>query len=180
MLRTFENVSRFIVGTLGEPGSRSFWIQVRSGDELVSVAAEKSQVSLLGERFEEMLREIRLAHPEIERPGLIEDREGLETPLIGDFRVGAIAIFFDEFLERVQVDFREVNNEVDEEELFEIDSASLDDFEILRVYVTLAQVKSFAVCAGALVKAGRLPCPFCALPIDPSGHICARANGYRR
>lgn len=180
MMRTFESVSRFVVGTLGEPGSRSFWIQVRSGDELVSLAAEKSQVSLLGERFEEMLREIRLAHPEIERPGLIEDREGLETPVIGDFRVGAIAIFFDEFLEKVQVDFREVNVEVDEDELFEIDSASLENIEVLRVYLSLAQVKSFAVRAGALVKAGRLPCPFCTLPIDPSGHICARANGYRR
>lgn len=180
MLRTFENVSRFIVGTLGEPGSRSFWLQVRSGDELISIAAEKSQASLLGERFEEMLREIRLAHPDIERPGLIEDREGLETPVIGEFRVGAIAIFFDEFTEKVQVDLREVNADVDEEELFEIDSASLDNVNVVRVYLTLAQVKSFAVRAQALVKAGRLPCPFCAFPIDPSGHICARANGYRR
>jgi uncharacterized repeat protein (TIGR03847 family) len=180
MLRTFENVSRFVVGTLGEPGSRSFWIQARSGDELVSIAAEKSQVSLLGERFEEMLREIRLAHPEIERPGLIEDRESLETPVIGDFRVGAIAIFFDEFIEKVQVDFREVDIDVDEDEIFEIDSASLDDVHVVRLYLSLAQVKSFAVRAQALVKAGRPPCPFCALPIDPLGHICARANGYRR
>ena len=180
MFRTFENLSRFIAGTLGEPGSRSFWIQMRSGNDVVSIAAEKSQVSLLGERFEEMLREVRLAHPDIERPGLIEDREGLETPVIGEFRVGAIAIFFDEFTEKVQVDLREVNIDVDEEELFEIDSASLDNVNIVRIYLTLAQVKSFAVRAQALVKAGRLPCPFCAFPIDPSGHICARANGYRR
>lgn len=180
MLRTFENVSRFVAGTVGEPGARSFWIQVRSGNDLVSVAAEKSQVSLLGERFEEMLREIRLAHPEIERPGLIEDREGLEMPVIADFRVGAIAIFFDEYIEKVQVDLREVNNDFDEEELFEIDTASLDNVQVLRIYLSLAQVKSFAVTAQALVKAGRLPCPFCAFPIDPLGHICARANGYRR
>lgn len=180
MMRTFENVSRFIVGTIGEPGSRSFWIQVRSGNDLISVAVEKGQISVLGERFEEMLREIRLAHPEIERPGLIEDREGLEMPVIGQFRVGAIAIFFDEFTEKVQVDLREVNVDVDEDEIFEIDSASLDNVAVLRVYLTLAQVKSFAVRAQSLVKAGRLPCPFCALPIDPTGHICARANGYRR
>lgn len=183
MVRTFENVSRFIAGTLGEPGSRSFWIQVRSGNSLVSLAAEKSQVSVLGERFQEMLREIRLAHPDIERPGLIEDRDGLETPVIGEFRVGAIAIFFDEFTEKVQVDLREVNLrevDVDEDELFEIDSASLDGVEVVRVYLTLAQVRSFAARAESLVKAGRTPCPFCAMPIDPLGHICARANGYRR
>ena len=129
MLRTFENVSRFTVGTLGEPGSRSFWIQVRSGNVLVSVAAEKSQVSLLAERFQEMLREIRLAHADIERPGLIEDREPLETPVIGEFRIGAIAIFFDQFTEKVQVDLREVNIDVDEEEIFEIDSPSLDNIQ---------------------------------------------------
>jgi uncharacterized repeat protein (TIGR03847 family) len=180
MFRTFENVSRFVVGTLGEPGSRSFWIQVRSGDVLISVAAEKGQISLLGERFEEMLREIRLAHPNIDRPFPIEDRDGLEIPVIGEFRVGAIAIFFDQFTEKVQVDLREVNIDVDEEELFEIDSASLDDVQILRVYLSLAQVKGFAMRAEALVKAGRPPCPFCGLPIDPLGHICARANGYRR
>lgn len=180
MLRTFENVSRFTVGTLGEPGSRSFWIQVRSGNVLVSVAAEKSQVSLLAERFQEMLREIRLAHADIERPELIEDREPLETPVIGEFRIGAIAIFFDEFTEKVQVDLREVNIDVDEEEIFEIDSPSLDNIQVVRVYLSLAQVKSFALRAEALVKAGRPPCPFCALPIDPLGHICARANGYRR
>jgi uncharacterized repeat protein (TIGR03847 family) len=180
MLRTFDNVSRFTAGTLGEPGSRSFWIQLRSGNVLVSVAAEKSQVSLLGERFQEMLREIRLAHPDIERPALIEDREGLETPVIGEFRIGAIAIFFDEFTEKVQVDLREVNIDVDEEELFEIDSPSLDNIQVVRAFLSLAQVKSFVVRAEALVKAGRPPCPFCAFPIDPLGHICARANGYRR
>ena len=180
MLRTFENVSRFTAGTLGEPGSRSFWIQIRSGDVLVSVAAEKSQVSLLGERFQEMLKEIRLAHPDIERPGIIEDREPLETPVIGEFRIGAIGIFFDEFTEKVKIDLREVNVDVDEEELFEIDSPALDQVQVVRAYLTLAQVRSFALRADALVKAGRPPCPFCALPIDPSGHICARANGYRR
>lgn len=180
MLRTFENISRFTVGTIGEPGSRSFWIQLRDGDVLVSVAAEKTQIFALGERFQEMLKEIRLAHPEIDRPHLIEDREPLETPIVGEFRIGAIAIFFDEFTEKIQVDLREVNNEVDEEDLFDIDSPSLDGVQVLRAFLSLSQARSFAVKAEALVKAGRPPCPFCAMPIDPFGHICARANGYRR
>jgi uncharacterized repeat protein (TIGR03847 family) len=180
MLRTFENVSRFIVGTIGEPGSRSFWIQVRSGNVLVSVACEKSQVSVLGERFQEMLKEIRNAHPLIPRPSIVEDRQPLETPIIGEFRIGAIAIFFDEFTEKVQVDLREVNVDVNDEDIFEIDSPSLDNIQVVRVYLSLEQVRSFAVRAESLVKAGRAPCPFCGNPIDPLGHICARANGYRR
>jgi len=34
--------------------------------------------------------------------------------------------------------------------------------------------------ASAVVSAGRPPCPFCNQPLEPSGHICPRANGYRR
>lgn len=179
-MRVFENVSRFTAGTQGEPGSRSFWIQIRSGDSLISAAAEKSQVAALGERFEEMLREIRLAHPVIPRPTGITDKEPLEIPVIGEFRIGAIAIFFDEFTEKVQVDLREVNMENDDDDFFEIESPSSDEIEMVRLHLTLDQVKTFSVRAQSLVKAGRLPCPFCANPIDPRGHICPRANGYRR
>ena len=32
----------------------------------------------------------------------------------------------------------------------------------------------------AVVSAGRPPCPFCGGPLDPGGHVCPRANGYRR
>lgn len=180
MLRTFENVTRFTAGTLGEPGSRSFWIQLRSGNVLVSVAAEKVQVAALGERFNEMLKEIRIAHPTIPRPSALDDLEPLETPVIGEFRIGAIAIFFDEFTEKVQVDLREVNIDVDEEDIFEIDSPALDQIQVVRAFLSLEQIGSFIKKAESLVKAGRLPCPFCGNPIDPLGHICARANGYRR
>jgi hypothetical protein len=31
-----------------------------------------------------------------------------------------------------------------------------------------------------VVNAGRAPCPFCGSPIDPAGHLCPRANGFRR
>ena len=38
----------------------------------------------------------------------------------------------------------------------------------------------FARRAVALVASGRPSCPFCGRPIDAEGHICPRANGYRR
>jgi len=31
-----------------------------------------------------------------------------------------------------------------------------------------------------VVAAGREPCPFCGGPMDPQGHLCPRANGFRR
>ncbi len=51
---------------------------------------------------------------------------------------------------------------------------------MLRVSITGAAARAFAKRALAVVAAGRPPCPFCAGPLDPGGHICPRANGYRR
>jgi uncharacterized repeat protein (TIGR03847 family) len=42
------------------------------------------------------------------------------------------------------------------------------------------QARSFVRRARALVSAGRPPCPFCGGPLDPTGHVCPRANGYKR
>ncbi|MEO8106384.1 MAG: DUF3090 family protein, partial [Actinomycetes bacterium] len=40
--------------------------------------------------------------------------------------------------------------------------------------------RAFVERAESVIAAGRPPCPFCTLPLDPDGHICPRANGYRR
>ena len=48
------------------------------------------------------------------------------------------------------------------------------------VKITASYAREFVTRAQALVAAGRPPCPFCLQPIEPTGHICPRANGYRR
>ena len=52
--------------------------------------------------------------------------------------------------------------------------------EVVEINVTLGMAASFSSRSKAVVNAGRLPCPFCGIPIDPRGHLCPRANGYRR
>jgi hypothetical protein len=32
----------------------------------------------------------------------------------------------------------------------------------------------------SVIGAGRPDCPFCGEPVDPDGHLCVRANGFRR
>lgn len=177
MLRTFNEVSRFTVGTVGVPGERTFYLQIRAGNEVISTSLEKSQVAVLSERLNYMLKEIRLAHPLITRPQLIRDSLPLETPVMDEFRVGSMAIFFDAETEKIQIDLRELNiadEEVDDELL------TIEDLQVLRVFITPSQAKSFHDRAELVVAAGRQPCPFCSFPIDPQGHLCARANGYRR
>jgi uncharacterized repeat protein (TIGR03847 family) len=61
--------------------------------------------------------------------------------------------------------------------LFDEGDLSVD---LLRVHVSPTQAASFSKRCLSLANAGRIPCPFCGMPIDPSGHLCPRSNGYRR
>ena len=56
-VHAFEPPERFVAGTVGPPGERTFFLQARGGGRLVSVALEKVQVSLLAEKLEELLSE---------------------------------------------------------------------------------------------------------------------------
>ena len=53
----FEPPERFVAGTVGAPGERTFFLQARGGGRLVSVVLEKVQVTLLAEKLEELLAE---------------------------------------------------------------------------------------------------------------------------
>jgi uncharacterized repeat protein (TIGR03847 family) len=66
-------------------------------------------------------------------------------------------------------------------ELFELEDDEEDsDGEVVVINISLAMAAALSVRSKAVVNAGRLPCPFCGIPIDPRGHLCPRANGYRR
>src|SRR4029450_5682280 len=54
---SFEPPERFVAGTVGQPGERTFFLQARGGGRLISVVLEKVQVSLLAEKLEELLAE---------------------------------------------------------------------------------------------------------------------------
>jgi uncharacterized repeat protein (TIGR03847 family) len=180
MLRSYEDVSRFTVGTIGVPGDRTFFLQFRSGTSLISASLEKSQVAALSERLNYMLREIRAIHPLSPKPVLVRDSLPLEIPVLDEFRIGAIAIFYDEKTERIQIDIREISSNGEEDEDDEIDLQSFSDSQMLRVFISATQALIFHDRAELVIAAGRQPCPFCGLPINPEGHLCARANGYRR
>ena len=177
MLRTFESVDRFTVGTVGIPGERTFFLQIRSQLALISLSLEKSQVAAISERLDYMLKEIRSIHPLSPRPQLQRDSLPLDNPVMDEFRIGSIAIFYDDASEKIQIDLRELNLNSDEEEE---NLPVLDDVEIVRIFITPSQALIFHDRAELVIAAGRQPCPFCGMPIDPQGHLCARANGYRR
>ena len=175
----FNPVERFVCGTVGEPGDRSFFIQARTGSRITSVGLEKIQAAALGDRVGAMLKEIKRGNPLISYVKIPSDSEPLEQPIFEEFRVGVIGLSFISDSELVLVELQCVTEaQSEEEELAEDDEPDAPD--LLRVSLTLPQADAFARRTAAVVGAGRLPCPFCGIPIDTNGHLCPRANGYRR
>jgi uncharacterized repeat protein (TIGR03847 family) len=176
--------SRFIVGTVGNPGERAFFLQVVSDVGRTTVAVEKTQVGALSVRLREMIGELRrnklASLDELSLPA-IKDSATLDFPIDEDFQTGVIGITWDQEMQRVIIEAQALMDESEQELLDEDDISQIEDApDLMRVYLRINQVRGFCDRADAVVANGRQPCPFCGLPIDPAGHLCPRANGYRR
>ena len=174
----FEPPERFVAGTVGEPGERTFFLQARGAGRLISVVLEKVQVTLLAEKLEELLAEAhrRFGVSVPEAPSEVGDNDPLDLPLDEEFRVGTLGLAWDGDSDTVVIEAIAVG----EYEAEEPTEAELDELDRLRVRLTPAATQAFISRAKRLVSAGRPPCPFCGQPLDPGGHLCPRHNGYRR
>jgi len=179
----FAKPERFVVGTVGMPGERTFFMQARQGNLLTSVALEKAQVAALAERVDQLLDEAMGTRSEpgeipVESSPVLADSQPLDAPIVEEFRVGAMALGWDEASRRVVIEAHAVTE--DDEEIPDIGDDTEHGPDTLRVWMTPAYARAFAERARQVVLAGRPPCPFCSQPLDPEGHVCPRSNGYRR
>lgn len=187
----YDQPDRFVAGTVGLPGRRTFFLQASAGSRTTSVALEKTQVEALAERIDELLDEVvrrtggNAPVPAV-APAKEADTEPLETPVEEEFRVGTMALAWDGEDECMIVEAQAlVELEAgSDEDLAEAEEKLLQDEEngppVLRVRLTGSMARAFAKRAMDVVNAGRPPCPLCSLPLDPEGHVCPRQNGYRR
>ena len=190
VVHRFDPPERFVVGTVGEPGQRTFFLQAREGLRVISVALEKQQVQILGERIDELLDELMAAGgvasviPAITPVEQI-DTGPLEQPIVEEFRAGTITLSWDADDERIVVEVFPVVEivvpiEADEDDLVDLPIDEPEPEELFVVRLMPAQARVFATRAASVVSAGRPACQFCGGPVDPGGHLCPRANGFRR
>ncbi|HUC27064.1 MAG TPA: DUF3090 domain-containing protein [Streptosporangiaceae bacterium] len=175
---SYDPPERFVAGTVGQPGERTFYLQATVGSRITSVALEKGQVSQLAERLDELLDEVtRRTGAGADRTAGSESDDGpLDLPLTEDFRVGAIALAWDHDGQRVIIEAQEES----EEPLEPLADVVPDDGPaVLRVRITAEAARAFSRRAIKIVQQGRPPCPLCGQPLDPSGHVCPRQNGHR-
>ena len=175
----FNDVERLIVGTVGLPGEREFFLQVRTAGGVKSFKIEKGQAAALAERMREILREVRRRYGLGYQP-LSPDDLPLDTPVESEFAIGSMSLTWEESSSRIVfegIEIEDSNLEIEGESEVE---QGVSTGSSLEARITLDQAAEFVRRTFRVVEAGRKPCTFCGAPLDPSGHLCPRANGYRR
>jgi uncharacterized repeat protein (TIGR03847 family) len=183
----FDPPERFVAGTIGDPGNRTFFLQARDGGRVVSVALEKVQVAVLAERLSDLLGELDRrgvphAVPDDELPELgaaaDDDAAPLDEPLVEAFRAGSLTLGWDPDAELVLLEARAQDEDGEAIDPDEDDDEDEDGPDLLRVRLTAEAARSFVARAARVIAGGRPPCPLCGAPLDPRGHICPRRNGH--
>jgi uncharacterized repeat protein (TIGR03847 family) len=170
-----DPVARITAASVGKPGERTFYLQARKDDVLVSLLMEKQQIALLSMHIDELLE--RVGDPE-EASGEQPDPDtlDLEEPVTPEFRVGQIGLGYDEGRDLVLVQCDEYVPEPDDEADVE---PVLEEPGRVRMWATRAQMRALARRGEQEVAAGRPICPMCGEAMDPDGHFCIRSNGHR-
>jgi uncharacterized repeat protein (TIGR03847 family) len=170
-IRKLDPLESFIVGTIGQPGEREFYLQAKFHGGIHSFAIDKGQVSALADRMAMLIGELKAADYRFENVISVP----LEVPLIPEFQIGVIGIVWLGESEQVSLDVQEITE--GDNDLVPEDEAGP---ALFRLMMSPDIANAFVNQARKVVSAGRAPCPFCALPINREGHLCPRANGYRR
>ena len=178
-IHVFRTPDRFVAGTVGQPGNRTFYIQAVHDTRVVSVSLEKQQVAMLAERIGALLVEInrRFGTP-LPTETEVEDLDPLITPVDAEFRVGTMGLVWDAEAQSVVVELLAVSDTEYDASVILDDSD--DGPDAVRVFLSPESARKFATRSQRVISAGRPPCPLCVEPLDPDGHVCIRTNGYQR
>jgi uncharacterized repeat protein (TIGR03847 family) len=118
-LFVFDPPDRFVAGTVGQPGNRTFYLQARRAGQIVSVVLEKVQVAVLAERLGLLLDELAsrgITPPSEERP---VDASPLDEPINETFRATTLTLGWDGDTEQVLVEARAEDDDDDDDDVEE-------------------------------------------------------------
>jgi uncharacterized repeat protein (TIGR03847 family) len=169
-------VDRITADAVGEPGDRTFYIQARAGEELVTVIVEKQQVQLLAASVLELLEDAPATEPAAD-----DSTMSLEEPLFPRWRAGRLSIGFDEERELFMLEVEEFQPDL--EDLDAEDPPPMlpeTEPESIRIWASPAQMLALSRHGAAVAARGRPTCQFCGNPIDAEGHACPAMNGHSK
>ena len=155
-----EEVDHLTTGAVGPPGERVFYLQARSGSELLTLKLEKTQVAAL-------VRYLGTLLSDLPAPGSLPTDLDLVEPVVAEWVIGTLGVSYDEDTDRVMLLAEELVEEGEEG-------------AVARITARRDQVAALVLHGAEVVEAGRPPCPLCGEPLDAEGHVCARLNGHKR
>ncbi len=162
-------VTRITADAVGEPGHRTFYVQARKGQTLVTLLCEKEQVRALSTAIQQMLDELKTKYPKGANFMRLQMEMGLEEPINPEYRIGQMGLGYDEEHDLVVLVARELVGE----------DASEDDAAVAKFFCSRAQIEALSRQAADVVSRGRPICPLCQKPIDKDlEHFCPRSNGH--
>jgi uncharacterized repeat protein (TIGR03847 family) len=179
----FDWPDRLVIGTVGQPGSRTFFLQARTGAQMVSIALEKEQSAALAERIDEVLDELMadegnpFSVPALTPEGLV-DNDPLDQPVEEQFRAGAIGLGWDPSTAQIVIEAFPII-EVDLDELEDAEVIEVEPEEALIIRIPVGAARAFAKRTREVVGAGRPICPLCSVPMDSDDHVCTLPDGFR-
>ena len=160
-------VYHLTVGTVGEPGNRTFYLQGSQGSQVISLAIEKEQAAILATSLGSLLEELNKKHPQgarnAEDPIWTDLR--LREPLNALFRVGHMGLGYNEDSDQIVLVAYELVEEGEEP-------------NVVSFWTSRPQVKELIQHASNVISAGRPLCGNCGLPMDAEGHFCPNRNGH--
>lgn len=168
----FDWPDRVVIGTVGLPGDRTFYLQVRAGTRIVSIALEKLQSALLAEKVDEVLDQLitvegnRFSVP-TSTPVELVDNDQLES-VQEQFRAGAIGIGWDPTTAQILLEVLPIAGDDDAS----LEEGTAAESEKLLVRMPVGTARAFTLRTREVVDAGRPLCTLCGHPMDPDGHIC--------
>jgi uncharacterized repeat protein (TIGR03847 family) len=171
IVHTFDWPDRVVIGTIGQPGSRSFYLQARTGQRVASVSLEKEQSAVLAETIVEILDELMADegnpfHVPADTPAELIDNEPLDQPVAPEFRTGSISLGWDPSTAQLVIEAYPVDDSEED------GREELEASEMFVVRIPVGTARAFAMRTLEIVGAGRALCPRCGQPMDPDGHTC--------
>ena len=160
-----DDIDAFTTAAIGEPGSRTFYLQIRSQGRHITMKCEKQQVAALSQYIRQLLADA----PDVkERP--LDDAMQMSTPNEVEFVVGTVGIAYDPRSDHMVIQIDEMR---DDEAFTEGED---DEVGRVRIYISRGQAAAFCEHADDVVAAGRPACIFCGRPKNVDGHACPRMN----
>ncbi len=164
ILYDLNPVTHITAGVVGKPGKRTFYLQGRQGQTVVTLTAEKEQMSALSAGIDQLLERLGLTGQSVQ---VSAAQMELAQPVEPVFRIGQLGLGYDAEQSLIVL----VAYELPEQE-------GATSVSVVRFWATQDQMRALARHAAGIVAAGRPICVLCGRPIDPEGHFCPKRNGH--